>query len=54
MRPVIAYPGTAGSFSAAAAQEAFPAGDCVGYETFAAAAQAVVDRQAARGSSNNS
>ncbi len=46
MRPLIAYPGTAGSFSAAAAREAFPAGDCVGYETFDAAAQAVVNHQA--------
>lgn len=43
MRQVIAYPGTAGSFSAAAAQEAFPNGECVGYATFPEAAQAVVD-----------
>lgn len=43
MRQVIAYPGTAGSFSAAAAQEAFPQGRCVGYATFPEAAQAVVD-----------
>lgn len=43
MREVIAYPGTSGSFSAAAAQEAFPAGECVGYATFPEAAQAVVD-----------
>lgn len=43
MCEVIAYPGTGGSFSAAAAQEAFPTGKCVGYETFPQAAQAVVD-----------
>lgn len=42
MRQVIAYPGTRGSFSAAAAQEAFPAGECVGYATFPEAAQAVI------------
>ena len=46
MRPVIAYPGTAGSFSHAAAQSAFPEGDCVGYATFPEAAQAVLDSQA--------
>ena len=40
---IIAYPGTAGSFSEAAAQEAFPDGQCVGYPTFPEAAQAVVD-----------
>ena len=43
---VIAYPGTAGSFSHGAAQEAFPDGRCVGYPEFAQAAQAVVDGQA--------
>lgn len=43
MPPVIAYPGVAGSFSCAAAQEAFPHGCCQGYETFPEAAQAVVD-----------
>ena len=46
MRQIIAYPGTSGSFSAAAAQEAFPEGECVGYATFPEAAQAVVDRRA--------
>lgn len=46
MRPVIAYPGTAGSFSHAAARSAFPEGDCVGYATFPEAAQAVLDSQA--------
>lgn len=46
MRQVIAYPGTHGSFSAAAAQEAFPAGECVGYATFPEAAQAVIDGKA--------
>lgn len=46
MRQVIAYPGTHGSFSAAAAQEAFPAGACVGYATFPEAAQAVIDGKA--------
>ena len=46
MRQVIAYPGTLGSFSAAAAQEAFPAGECVGYATFPEAAQAVIDGKA--------
>ena len=43
MHQVIAYPGVPGSFSAAAAQEAFPAGECVGYPTYPEAAQAVVD-----------
>ncbi len=43
---VIAYPGTAGSFSHAAAREAFPDGQCVGYATFPEAAQAVVDGRA--------
>lgn len=42
MSQVIAYPGTSGSFSAAAAQEAFPGAECVGYATFPEAAQAVV------------
>ncbi len=46
MRQVIAYPGTQGSFSAAAAQEAFPQGECVGYATFPEAAQAVIDGKA--------
>lgn len=46
MRQVIAYPGTRGSFSAAAAQEAFPMGECVGYATFPEAAQAVIDGKA--------
>lgn len=46
MPQVIAYPGTCGSFSAAAAQEAFPTGQCVGYATFPEAAQAVMDGQA--------
>lgn len=43
MHQVIAYPGTSGSFSAAAAQEAFPAGECIGYATFPEAAEAVVN-----------
>ena len=42
MHPVIAYPGVTGSFSAAAAREAFPEGECVGYPTFPEAAEAVV------------
>lgn len=46
MRKIIAYPGTSGSFSAGAAQEAFPESECVGYDTFPQAAQAVVDSQA--------
>ena len=46
MRQVIAYPGTQGSFSAAAAQEAFPQGECVGYATFPEAAQAAIDGKA--------
>ena len=46
MSYVIAYPGTAGSFSHGAAQEAFPGSACVGYATFPEAAQAVVDGQA--------
>lgn len=46
MRQVIAYPGTLGSFSASAAQEAFPQGECVGYATFPEAAQAVIDGKA--------
>ncbi|MCH5287005.1 MAG: prephenate dehydratase [Christensenellaceae bacterium] len=46
MRPVIAFPGTAGSFSHAAALTAFPEGDCAGYATFPEAAQAVLDSQA--------
>lgn len=43
MPAVIAYPGTAGSFSEAAARAAFPEGVCAGYPTFSEAAQAVVD-----------
>lgn len=46
MRQVIAYPGVPGSFSCAAAQEAFPDAECVGYATFPEAAQAVIDHQA--------
>ena len=46
MRQVIAYPGTRGSFSAAAAQEAFPEGEWEGYATFPEAAQAVMDGKA--------
>ena len=46
MRQMIAYPGTEGSFSAGAAHAAFPDGECVGYETFPEAAQAVVDGEA--------
>lgn len=46
MSYVIAYPGTAGSFSHGAAQSAFPEGMCVGYATFPEAAQAVVNGQA--------
>lgn len=40
MRPVIAYPGVAGSFSECAAQCAFPQGETRGYATFAQAAEA--------------
>ena len=43
---VIAYPGTAGSFSHGAAQTVFADGVCVAYETFPEAAQAVVQGQA--------
>jgi len=43
---VIAYPGTAGSFSHGAAQSVFTDGVCVAYETFPEAAQAVVEGQA--------
>lgn len=39
---VIAFPGTSGSFSGAAAQEAFPNGQCVGFPTFPEAAKAVI------------
>ena len=46
MSCVIAYPGTAGSFSHGAARAAFPDGECVGYATFPEAAQAVVDGRA--------
>lgn len=45
MRPIIAYPGTAGSFSCAAAMEAFPEGEWIGYPTFPEAAQSTVDHQ---------
>ena len=38
---VIAYPGTAGSFSHGAAQNAFPGSTYVGYNTFPEAAKAV-------------
>ena len=44
MSYVIAYPGTAGSFSHGAAQDAFPGCTCVGYATFPEAAQAVLER----------
>ena len=40
MRPVIAYPGVARSFSESAAQCAFPQGETRGYATFAQAAEA--------------
>lgn len=43
---VIAYPGTAGSFSHGAAKDAFPGCECVGYATFPEAAQAVVEGRA--------
>ncbi|MBR3764580.1 MAG: prephenate dehydratase [Clostridia bacterium] len=46
MSYVIAYPGTAGSFSHGAAREAFPADECRAYATFPEAAQAVLDGQA--------
>ncbi len=46
MGQVIAYPGTQGSFSAAAAQEAFPSGRCIGFTTFPEAAQAVMEGRA--------
>lgn len=46
MSYVIAYPGTAGSFSHGAAEEAFPGSSCVGYATFPEAARAVVEGQA--------
>ncbi len=46
MSYVIAYPGTAGSFSHGAAQAAFPEGKCVGYATFPEAAKAVTEGQA--------
>lgn len=46
MCQVIAYPGTQGSFSEAAAQAAFPQGKCVGYAAFMEAAQAVMEHQA--------
>ena len=43
---VIAYPGTAGSFSHGAAQVAFPDGTCVGFNTFPEAAKAVTEGRA--------
>lgn len=43
---IIAFPGTHGSFSGSAAQETFPHGRCVGFPTFAEAAQAVIDGRA--------
>ena len=43
---VIAYPGTAGSFSHGAAQAAFPDGTCVGFNTFPEAAKAVTEGRA--------
>ena len=46
MRQVIAYPGTKGSFSEAAAHKAFPQGECQGFATFPEAAQAVVEGRA--------
>lgn len=46
MSYVIAYPGTAGSFSHGAAMAAFPDGTCVGYDTFPEAARAVTEGQA--------
>lgn len=46
MLAIIAYPGTTGSFSCAAAQEAFPDGQCMGYPTFPEAAAAVIDGKA--------
>ncbi len=46
MSYVIAYPGTAGSFSHGAAQAAFPEGTCVGFASFQEAAKAVVEGQA--------
>ncbi len=46
MSVIIAYPGTTGSFSCAAAQEAFPDGKCVGYTTFPEAAAAVTAGEA--------
>lgn len=46
MPPVIAYPGTAGSFSHAAAMQVFPEGTHVGYATFPEAAQACTEGRA--------
>lgn len=46
MRQVIAFPGTQGSFSEAAAQDVFPQGICAGYPTFPEAAQAVIAGEA--------
>lgn len=42
MPTIVAFPGTEGSFSAAAAHEAFPNAECVPYETFQEAAGAVI------------
>lgn len=39
---VIAFPGTSGSFSGVAAQEAFPNERCAGFPTFPEAAKAVI------------
>lgn len=46
MPQVIAYPGTAGSFSHAAARQVFPQAQCVGYATFPEAARACMEGQA--------
>lgn len=46
MSDVIAYPGTAGSFSHSAALQVFPDGRCIGFATFPEAARAVVDGRA--------
>jgi prephenate dehydratase len=46
MSYVIAYPGTAGSFSHGAALAVFRGGTCVGYDTFLEVARAVTEGQA--------
>ena len=46
MRPVIAYPGTEGSFSHAAARRTFEGGELVSFPTFREVAQAVVEHRA--------